>query len=112
MTKQQRKKLRRKLKKKGDDLPPELQGADEPLSPAGAQTSREPDMPGRTKETLDQLLAMNENEQDLQWQRPRSHSLPGLALSDDDEERPSYQFRLERDFQYEIQEYLVLRREI
>ena len=25
---------------------------------------------------MEQLLQMNENEQDLQWLRPRSHSLP------------------------------------
>lgn len=74
---------------------------------------------------------MNENEQDLQWQRPRSHSLPNLIYQDkrdDDwvdedsdygEEKEkkekknfNYMFKMERDFQYEINEYITLRHEI
>ena len=74
---------------------------------------------------------MNENEQDLQWQRPRSHSLPNMVFKEreerfddsDDEQmkqvsqmlaqkKSQYVFKLERDFGYEIQEYISLRREI
>lgn len=76
---------------------------------------------------MDQLVQMNENEQDLQWQRPRSHSLPNMTFKESDDamddsdleegDKPSktrsrYVFNLERDFGYETQEYLSLRREI
>ena len=64
-------------------------------------------MSERTQATLEQLLAMNENEKDLQWQRPRSHSLHNMMAADDE-----YVFKMERDFQSEIQEYVTLRREI
>ena len=73
---------------------------------------------------------MNENEQDLQWQRPRSHSLPNMTFEEKDDrfddsdfednkhenpwnkKKSQYVFKLERDFAYEIQEYITLRREI
>ena len=67
---------------------------------------------------------MNENEEDLQWQRPRSHSLPNLLYQDREDDpfdsdsdgtklkRSSYVFNLERNFGYEIQEYILMRREI
>lgn len=84
----------------------------------------------RTQATLDQIVQMNENEQDLQWQRPRSHSLPNMTFEEKDDrfddsdfednkqenpwnkKKSQYVFKLERDFGYEIQEYITLRREI
>jgi len=39
----------------------------------------------RTQATLDQIVQMNENEQDLQWQRPRSHSLPNMVFKESDD---------------------------
>ena len=80
-------------------------------------------MNNRTQATYEQLLLMNENEEDLQWQRPRSHSLPNLLFQskDDDpfdsDESPkkmssNYAFNLERNFGYEIEEYILMRREI
>lgn len=40
----------------------------------------------------------------MQWQRPRSHSVPNMALKDEEdiEDHNEYGFRIERDFQYEI----------
>jgi hypothetical protein len=66
---------------------------------------------------------MNENEEDLQWQRPRSHSLPNLLYQEHEEDpfdsdgspikhKSNYVFNLERNFGYEIQEYIMMRREI
>ena len=89
----------------------------------GSMTVREDksSMNDRTKATYEQLLLMNENEEDLQWQRPRSHSLPNLLFQNEDDDpfdsdeqpkRSNYQFNLERNFGYEIQEYILMRREI
>lgn len=39
----------------------------------------------RTQATLDQLIEMNENEEDLTFQRPRSHSLFNMQYVDPDE---------------------------
>ena len=89
----------------------------------GSMTVREDksSMNDRTKATYEQLLLMNENEEDLQWQRPRSHSLPNLLFQSEDDDpfdsdeqpkRSNYQFNLERNFGYEIQEYILMRREI
>ena len=78
-------------------------------------------MSKRTKATFDQILQMNENEEDLHWQRPRSHSLPNLSCKNPNEfddygeefdKDFKYQFVLERNFGYEIQEYLSLRKEL
>ena len=82
-------------------------------------------MNARTKATYEQLLEMNENEEDLVHQRPRSHSLPNLLYqepadypfdSDDSDARnmikSSYVFNLERNFGYEIQEYIMMRKEL
>ena len=63
---------------------------------------------------------MNENEEDLRWQRPRSHSQPNLLYVDPDTrdgEPPrsrasNYEYKLERNFGYEIQEYFMLKKEI
>jgi hypothetical protein len=69
---------------------------------------------------------MNENEEDLIWQRPRSHSLPNLLFqepvddpfdSEDSEKgknmiKSKYVFNLERNYAYEIQEYVLMRREM
>ena len=118
LTTNQKKKLKKRLKKekqKDDD-------GDEPLLEKNecVEESSE-NMSKRTKATFDQLLQMNENEEDLQWQRPRSHSLPNLSskspndFEDYDEEiekDQKFQFVLERNFGYEIQEYLSLRKEL
>ena len=63
---------------------------------------------------------MNENEEDLRWQRPRSHSQPNLLFVEPDThdgEPPrsrasNYEYKLERNFGYEIQEYFMLKKEI
>lgn len=72
----------------------------------------------RTKAAYEQLIQMNENEEDLVHQRPRSHSVPNLLYQepqdypfDDDSfgsnpnKRPQktpYAFNLDRNFGYEI----------
>jgi hypothetical protein len=45
-------------------------------------------MNARTQATMEQLNEMNENEEDLVWQRPRSHSLPNLLFKTDLEDDP------------------------
>lgn len=39
----------------------------------------------RAKATADQLMQMNENEDDLKFQRPRSHSLPNMQFVEMDD---------------------------
>jgi hypothetical protein len=72
----------------------------------------------RTKAAYDQLIQMNENEEDLVHQRPRSHSLPNLLYQEPQENYPfddessensprkpnktPYVFNLDRNFGYEI----------
>ncbi len=68
----------------------------------------------RTENIMNQLLEMNENEEDLVFQRPRSHSFPNLQYIDLDSigARDSavpehlltspYVFKQERNFQAEI----------
>lgn len=36
----------------------------------------------RAKATIDQMMLMNENEEDLEFQRPRSNSLPNMQFID------------------------------
>lgn len=71
---------------------------------------------------------MNENEEDLVHQRPRSHSLPNLLYQEPQENYPfddessensprkpnktPYVFNLDRNFGYEIQEYIMMRKEL
>jgi len=40
----------------------------------------------RSQATMDQLASMNENEEDLEWHRPRSHSLPKMVYHDQDDQ--------------------------
>ena len=53
---------------------------------SGSMTQRETsnldkgEMNLRTKAAYDQLLQMNENEEDLMHQRPRSHSVPNMVF--------------------------------
>lgn len=55
---------------------------------SGSMTQRETsnidkgEMNMRTKAAYDQLLQMNENEEDLVYQRPRSHSVPNMEFQD------------------------------
>jgi len=61
---------------------------------------------------MEQLIQMNENEEDLLFQRPRSHSIPNMQyvdMSDQFDFDPrekipngGYIFKQERNFGYEI----------
>ena len=144
LTKQQKKKLKKKIKKEREKEDCASNDGNEMNLDSGSMTVREnqkksmtedtsTSLNKRTQATLDQIVQMNENEQDLQWQRPRSHSLPNMTFEqagdeifDDDFEsddpskqnpwhtkkKSQYVFKLERDFGYEIQEYISLRREL
>ena len=83
-------------------------------------------MSQRTKATLEQMEELFENEDDLMFQRPRSHSFPNLTSMDfedeydsendhfpqKDNERLRYVFKQERNFGYEIQEFFHLKKEM
>lgn len=65
------------------------------------------------------MMQMNENEDDLKFQRPRSYSLPNLQYVDFDDQfdydsanfkQNNYVFKQERNFEYEIQEYFILKK--
>lgn len=80
-----------KKEKQKDDDP------DQDIIP-GSQTQRENSgqddensafMNKRTQATMEQLIQMNENEEDLQWQRPRSHSLPNMVYQENDDQYDS-----------------------
>ena len=57
------------------------------------------------------MIELNENEEDLEFQRPRSHSLPNVTYQPDDLQT-SYVFKQDRNFGYEIQEYFHLKKEL
>jgi serine/threonine-protein kinase SRPK3 len=90
LSKLQKKKLKKKIKKElgVDEGGPEQETADQTND--GSVTmreleSKEPDsLTQRSKNTLTQLTLMNENEDDLKYQKPRSHSLPNLLYSEKD----------------------------
>lgn len=103
MTKLQKKKLKKKIKKEQN------KNADEDRSVGSFEEDDPEFMEKRTKAAMEQLVTISENEEELKHQRPRSHSLPNLAVhcsdepfSDEMEENPSYVFRLERNFGYEV----------
>lgn len=60
------------------------------------------------------MIQLNEDEDDLVFQRPRSHSLPNLTFRDTTEydEEENLVFKVERNFGYEIQEYFHLKKEL
>ena len=63
-------------------------GSQDGDEPKGSMTMR--DSTGKDKDglnnrgqaTMDQMMQMNENEEDLEWHRPRSHSLPKNVYHD------------------------------
>jgi hypothetical protein len=80
-------------------------------------TSKNFKMNDRSQATMDQMVQMNENEEDLEFNRPRSHSLPKVVYHEQDDQfdsdlddsqdanmpqRSKYMFSLERNFAYEI----------
>jgi hypothetical protein len=58
------------------------------------------------------MVQLNEDEDDLTFQRPRSHSLPNLTFRETDNTKEDMVFKVERNFGYEIQEYFALRKEL
>ena len=80
LTKLQKKKLKIRIKK---EQVKDEESQDEVPTQNGSVPESDSVMNSRTKATMEQLLEMNENEEDLLWQRPRSHSLPNLLFQTD-----------------------------
>lgn len=113
MSKTQRKKLKKKLKKE--------QNKDQDQAKEEEDTEPEESTETQQKPIEEQLKALCDDEEDLEFQRPRSHSLPSLQYVDFDDQfdvkpgtnRPSnYVFKQERNFEEELQEYFMLKREV
>jgi serine/threonine-protein kinase SRPK3 len=119
LTKQQKKKLKRKIKKEMAKNDMDSKSND---GSHHQQMSPEQDKK-RSQAVVQQLMALDDNQEELSWQRPRSHSLPNLMRQDDENDseyinvwkargEPSYVFKIERNFGYEVQDYLKMKREL